>query len=483
MKIQVNLSKIPNPDYPAKDKTGSGGTVETMQVKSQGTHDNPSVSIISSEFPKVPAGLLKEALPNIFQNYFIAHIASFNQVFAAVDVNVKADKGDYQWLKPTYTSYACADTVGGGLANGVFAVLSKTDGSSAAELSQEVDNRILQSLPNSANSALAISPEKALKHIFMPGAVYAIQGSTLDDFEITNDNMWITNNKDVVWGNFELDNGKTLTPTIKKNNFQLGLVDQTVQLKIIDATAKWPDWKGPGEIDVHMNITQHFEFELKQNSTGGYVFVPKPDTNGTSVKEIVTNVTVSKGVEIFEICVGIAVSIIGAVVGGAIGGLFDAGSAVATETAEQGTVTITEDAVNEVSEQAGTEAVENAEREAAEGASESVSNAAKPGYLAKFKNAITANKWKIFGGAMGGILTSPVGMISTFMKLVADGDLDKIPTFDGFAANCIGATTFPGSTGWDLKSAGLNGPMVITGDLKSADSEEALDEQTASAKA
>ncbi len=482
LKIQVNLSTIPNPDYPAKDKTGTGGTVNTMSVNSTGTTTNPAVSIISSSFPNVPAGLLKEALPGIFQNYFCANIAQFNQIFAAVDLNVIADKGDYQWLKPSYTTYACADSVSGKLNDGVFAVLSMTDKDQPTQLSHEVDNRILQSLPDGANSALALSATKVLEHIFLPGAVYTIQGSSTDDFKIDNDNMWITNKNDVTWGNFTLDNGKEITPTIKAGNFQLGLVDQTAQLQIIDATAKWPDWKGPGEIDVHMNITQHFEFELKQNSSGGYVFIPKPDTDGTSVKAITTNVTVSKGVEIFEICLGIAVSIVGAVVGGAIGGLFDAAGSVATESAEQGVITITEDGINDAAEQAGKDAIENAEKDAADSAANSVENAAKPGYATRFKNAISANKWKIFGGAMGGILTSPVGMISTFMELVAKGDLENIPTFNDFASNCIGSTTFPGSTGWDLKSAGLNGPLVITGDLKAADTDkQSVVEETASA--
>lgn len=469
LKIQVNLAAIPNPTYPAKDPTGTGGAVHTLNVVATGTETNPAVSIISSDFPKFTKGLVKAALPRIFQNYFIANIANFNQVFAAVVLNAAADKDDYKWLKPTYTTYACADTVGGQLNEGVFAVLCKTDNDDPKGLSQQVDNRILQSLPAGANSALALSAQKVLQHIFMPGAVLTIQGSKLEDFEIDNDNLWITNKHDVVWGNFTLDSGKIITPTIAAKKFQLGLVGQTVQLQIIDAVAQWPDWEGPGEIDLHMNLTQHFEFQLKQKTNGEYVFVPKPDTEGTSVKAITTDVTVSKCVTIFEVCLGIAVSIIGAILGGAIGGLFDAGAAVAAKSSEEAVITITEDAINDVAEEAGDEAVQAAEKEAADSASEALEAADDPGFATRFKNAITANKWKLFGGAMGGILTAPVGMISEFMTLVADGDLEKIPSFNDFAGVCTGATSFPGATGWDLKSAGLNGPLVITGDLKTAD--------------
>jgi F0F1-type ATP synthase membrane subunit c/vacuolar-type H+-ATPase subunit K len=372
-------------------------------------------------------------------------------------------------LKPSYTTYACADTVSGQLDQGVFAILSKTENDDHKGLSQQVDNRILQSLPEGANSALAISAVKTLKHVFMQGAVATIHGSKLEDFEVDNDNLWIYNKKDVTWGNFTLEGGQVLSPVIKAKNFQLGLVGQTIQMQIIDATAKWPDWKGPGEIDLHMNITQHFEFELKQKTNGDYVLVPKSEKDHTSVKEIVTSVAVSKGVTIFEICLGIGLAIIGAVVGGAIGGAFDATTIAVAESGEQAVITITEETIEEATAEVSEEVLQQAEKDAALVAEDSLKAVDDPGFFSKFKSAITANKWKLFGGAVGGFVTFPTGMVADFMTLIAEGKLEDIPPFNEFAATCTGATTFPGSTGWDLKSAGLNGPLVISGDLKSAD--------------
>lgn len=217
LKIQVNLAAVSNPGYPAKDVTGSGGTISTFSVNANGSKTSPAVAIINSDFPKVDTGLLKEALAAIFKNYFNAHIHQFTEVFAAVNVNVVANKVNDQWLKPTYTTYACADT---GSGQGVFAVLSKTDKDDANGLTQQVDNRILQTLASGANVALALSPEKVLEHMFLPGAVFALQGSKAEDFEIDNDNLWITNKNDVSWGNFVLNGGQVIAPTIKAGNFQ-----------------------------------------------------------------------------------------------------------------------------------------------------------------------------------------------------------------------------------------------------------------------
>jgi hypothetical protein len=409
-------------------------------------------------------------LPVIFQKYFIENIAQFNHVFAAVDLNVIAAKGDYQWLKPSYSTYACADQAGSQTDQGVFAVLSKTDKDDPQGLSQQVDHRIFQSMPAGANSALAISAEKVLKHVFMQGAVNTIPGSKAEDFEINNDNLWIVNKNDVTWGNFTLENGQILTPVIKAHNFQLGLVGQTLQLQIINATAKWLGWKGPGEIALHMNITQNFDFQLKQKGNGEYVLVPKSEKDGPSVKEITSTVTVSEGVTIFEVCVGIGLSFIGSILGGGLDELFNKTESIVVQTLLEGTIKLTEEAIRQLIEHMGEEAVEEAEIAAAESAANAMINGSHTEFTTEFNHAIAANKWKIFGGAMQGLLAVPSELIPDLVKLVAEGEVEKVPSFNNFADNSSGAATFPGSTGWDLKGAGLNGPFTITGNLKSAGS-------------
>jgi hypothetical protein len=485
--IQLRLDKLPDPSYPAPDKTGKGGEVYILKVTSSGTVDNPAVSVISSDFPTIPKGLLKKALPQMFQEYLNDTISEFNHVFAAVNLNVIADKGDYQWIKPTSTAYACAPSHDESLEKSIFAVLCTTDDKPSGLLQNGVDARLLENLTKGANSAFAINSTKVLQHIFMPGVVYNIQGSSADDFYITNDDHWIVNKNELVWGNFKLDNDNTIQPKIAAGNFQMGIEGNQAVIKIVNATCPWTGWHGPGEIDLHLNLTQYFELELKK-SDKGWVLIPKPDhtkQDGTVVSNgstsIVCNVTVSSGVQVFEICTGIAASIVGSVLGAVIGAAFDAAGLVATKSATEGVVTLTEAEITRAIAITSEDEIIAAERVAIRSAAVAVENAEEKTFAQSFKSAISANKWKVFAGILGSVMGAQIGLISKYMQMAAKGDLSKIPTFDNFAANCVGATTFPGNTGWDLKNAGLNGPLIIEGDLKSADGDE-VDQGTKASK-
>lgn len=236
-------------------------------------------------------------------------------------------------------------------------------------------------------------------------------------------------------------------------------------MQIIDAVAQWPDWKGPGEIDIHMNIVQNFEFLLKQKTNGEYVLVPKLESEDPSVQSITTTVTVSKGVTIFEVCLGLALSIFSSVLDG-VGEVFDAASTVAVESAESAVITITKEVIKGIAEEIGKLAVMEIEESAAESASDAVENSDESGFETKFANAITAHKWKIYGGVLGAALSVPADKIPEYIKLVAAGNLDAVPSFNAFADSSSGPIKFPGSTGLDLKTFSLNGPLIITGNLK-----------------
>ncbi|RMH30826.1 MAG: hypothetical protein D6690_18010 [Nitrospirae bacterium] len=458
--IQVRLEKLPDPSMKVSDPTGSGGEPHKLVVKTQGSHVNPPVTIVSIDFEGV-TGLWPYVLPGLFLNWFNQHLEEFNHVFAVLILNEKADKGDYQWLKPTALSYAVADASDNSMKKSVFGVLCKTDNAPIGSLSHQIDNRILEDIPSDANSAFAISPEKVLKHIFLPGAVATIQGAHASDFSITNDYLWIVNNRNLHWGNFKLEGGEKVQPIIKLQNFKMGLQDQYVVLEISGAQFPWPKWHGPGEILVTMNLTQNFAFGLQPTSKG-WVFVPQ---KGFGTKSLTASVTSTKSVEIFEICTGIAASIAGAILGAVIGEALQSFMQIAAKSATEGTIVATEEAIAQAEEQAGQQALREAEQEAAQAAAEAAENAANPGFWQTFRSGLSANKWKLYGGILGTIAGAQIGMISQYIKLAAEGDLDNIPTFNHFATNCIGATTWPQTSGWNLKSAGLNGPLIIGGEL------------------
>jgi hypothetical protein len=459
--IEVKLEKLPDPSIEVKDPTGKGGISNKLIVKTLGTEEEPAVSIVSWKFDNAK-GMWALVISGLFEAWFLAHLDEFNHVFSVVALNVKADVDDYAWLKPTELSYACADAIQDPMNKSVFAVLCKTENDPIGSLAHQVDARILDGLPADANSSFALGPEKVLKHIFLPGAVAVIQGSTIKDFNITDDQLWLVNNKDLTWGNFELDDGKKVSPVINQGDFLMGIEGSFVKIEITNAHFKWPSWHGPGDINVSMNLTQHFEFELKQ-VTKGWVFIPK---EGVGTKHMTANVTTTKGVDIFELCMGIAASIIGAILGSALAGCIEAGSCVAVEAVDQGVIEIEESAIEEAAAEAGEEAVAEAEQAAATAAVDAVENAGNPGYWARFTSAMCANKWKLLGGAIGTIIGAQAGLISQYIKLAAEGDLEKLPTFDKFALNCISTTTFPNTNTWTLKAAELRGPLVIYGKLE-----------------
>lgn len=477
--IQVKLSQIPDPGYPSKSSPGKDGTANLFKVKASSTKEDPAVSVVGSDFPKVTGkeySLLKSALPNIFQEYFIKNIADFNHVFAVVDLNLKADTRDYQWLMPTSTSYACAPARDKTLKNSVFAILCTTDDAPTGLLEQGVDARLLENLAAGTNSRFLINSFKVLQHILLPGAVLNIQGSSADDFDIINDNNWIATNKDLTWGNFELEGGNKISPVIKAGNFKMGIEDNFIVIQIIDAQADWTGWHGPGEIILHLNMTQYVELELKKTAKG-WVLMPKPlfEKVGDKVikhgeMNIACNVTTSEGVQIFEICVGIAAAIIGSIVGSVLGAAFDAaGTVVVKDTTQAAIKVVADDVIPALLREVEGDFIKFGEDTALLAATDAVENAGTKTFSQTFKTAISSAKWKLFGGLLGTALGSQIGFITTYMKLAANGQFDDIPTFNNFAASCIGATTFPGTSDWELKDAGLRSSLALTGDLKIAD--------------
>ncbi|MFN8343942.1 MAG: TULIP family P47-like protein [Spirosomataceae bacterium] len=469
--IQVKLSQIPDPGITNTSSPGTGGTPNKFVLNTQGTIVDPSVSIIDSSFPHV-TGVVKAALPQIFQEYFINNIAAFNHVFAVVDLNIMADTKDYQWLMPTSTSYACAPAQDGSLDKSVFGVLCTTDNASSGLLQQGIDARFLQNMPSGSNSRFAISPYNVLKHILLQGAVLNVKNSTADDFRIQNDKNWIANNKDLTWGNFEIEDGKFITPLLKEGNFQLGVENNFVVIKIIDANCNWTGWHGPGDITLHMNMTQYIELGLK-TTKNGWILVPKPffeKVDGKTIAHgstsISTTVTSSEGVQIFEICTGIAAAIAASILGAVLGAAFDAASTVTVKSATQGVIEFEMDELTPLISKSSNTDLQLLEEDAIITASDTIANAGNKTFGQAFKAAMAAQKYQLFGGILGSLLGAQIGLIATYMKLAADDDFDSIPTFNKFAAACIGSTTFPGNTGWNLLDANLNGPLLLTGELK-----------------
>lgn len=103
MKLQVKLDYFPQPkpvadngDYELKVKTDSA------------SQEDPIVAIVSftptSKLPFIIKAVLQEILLNWFN--LPENLARFNTLFSTVTINNIGKNEDFEWLQPTYMSYA-----------------------------------------------------------------------------------------------------------------------------------------------------------------------------------------------------------------------------------------------------------------------------------------------------------------------------------------------------------------------------------------
>lgn len=450
--IQVNLKDVAATD-PVNDPTSkpNTGTSRALVVNTGPVGNDPAVSIISSSYPNVSSVLLRDLLDSIFKNYFNANISQFNNVFAVMDLNAVADKDGFQWLKPHRFSYAVATAEDGSLENSVFGLLAMIDNNEISPtMQQAVDVNALQNLATGANSAFVISETLVAQKMLFNGALSTIQGSSAADFGFSEDGLSVVNVNDVTWGNFQTSNG-IISPTISKNNFTLRADDTSVLLEIIDAQYE----NSPG-VTVHMNITQRFTYNTVKAQNGNYVFIP--DTSDLGNAQVSTTVSLSKGLQITQIVMGVVA---------AVAGLLCAASAVASCMAGAADVAVNAGANAAAvgmdgaaaAEQAGAAAVEE---ENAAGAVAADAGAAAPGQAGLVQNCglLASTQFRAATGLIGAIAGITSGSIM-IAKAITEGRYNDIPAFDDFAANCMGASIWPGLTNYTLVDASFRSSLVM----------------------
>lgn len=458
--IQLRLDAVPNPNSPVTDPTGTAGTPTELRVRTEETDLHRPVTVVTSDFPNA-GGLVAEALPGLFQAWFTRELKQFNNLFATVVLNSTADKDDYQWLKPTLTSYACVNAEDGTADNSVFAVLCCTEYPPPPGRQQQVDARLLSNRPAGVNSAFAIDTREFLQNVLIKSAVLCIQGSNESQFDITNDNSWIVNNQTLHWGSFRLANGDVVTPSIGIGDFQLGFQGGRFDLRITDATFDWPAWHQPGHLVVQASMRQSLTPVLKKSGKG-WVLVPDEQT---TTKEFSANMSPDRTAMTYELALSVGIDLLGVVLGSFLGPVFESAATTTVTSTSQAAVRIGEEAIEQTVQNIEEQTVENVDREAGNEAGDAVRNQASPTYLQNWGAALQANKWKLFGGLLGGIVGSQAGLIPTYIELAAEGKIDQLPTIEEFAANCVGATAWPLLPNWEPRSVQLPGAFVLTGAL------------------
>jgi hypothetical protein len=180
----------------------------------------------------------------------------FTYVFAVVNINAIAAKEAFQWLKPTYTSYAYFN--GPTDETSYFGVLNMTSGDSAEGLSNQLPPA---SIPQGCNSALLISSKKFLSNMVLPGMSTAFPRATQSTFRLTGNNTVI----EKVGDDVELDpipvNGVNYTPWMQEFVYQIVGDEMQVYTKVKVSV-------GLG-IDVFIQNTGYYKIKLVQKPNNG----------------------------------------------------------------------------------------------------------------------------------------------------------------------------------------------------------------------
>lgn len=297
MKVQVKLNYFPMPD-PKQPKNGSYDL--KVRTASQGP-DDPVASIVVFNAPSGMSILLKSALQFIIQDWLNKeeNLKKFDTLFSTVVINNIGEKEDYQWLKPTYMSYAYTDL--GSDTSSIFGVLCMTNNRSADDAPHQLP---VVSLKDDYSSVFLINREIFVKYQFLPALPETFPDAVKENFELDADGLNVTARnlklEAVSYGAIDYH------PVLRSLNVTFNET-QINTITIIDTNIS------PG-IDVTTTIVTNQTLSMGHNKDN------EPIMQYTNVGDpIVSNEThVAEGIIITEIIISLIAAVAVVVVGGVV---------------------------------------------------------------------------------------------------------------------------------------------------------------------
>jgi hypothetical protein len=347
---------------------------------------------------------------------------------------LEASQGDFQWLKPSAYSYAANNSIDGKTA--AFGTLALIDGKTDInERQQTIDVGALQIVkPFGANAALIISKTMFVKHILLKAAVNLIKNTTEEDFEISETGLSLSNKKEMVWQDFEGEDG-IWSPLIPKNSFILTL--QSDHINISNA-----HYRPRAGVTVYMSLEQNFKYKVEKNKKGEPIFVPDEKDMGEA--HVYCHVELDKWLNWLSLVTGIITS---------IASVFALGIGVAGAISKGAQATLI-----------GSEATRTA--------SFSFKLLGMPINLEKLapiaidiQNGIARNPTVFNAVKLGVTITAATTGITfgaiTLANAIYKDKYNDVPSFRVFADNLTGAIQWPRVDNMELKSATLADSFVI----------------------
>lgn len=405
------------------------------------------VVVTDSFFSGVASRLLQMLLPMLLTEWFNSNISAFRQVFSVILIGLESQNSDFQWLYPSAYSYAAGSSVDKRAAG--FGVLTLTDGKTdTGHLQQSLDIQALDLVKKfGANLALVVSKSMFVKHILLPAAVSLVKGSSESDFTLSDTGLSLSNNREMVWQDFEDGKGGTFSPTLPEKCFILTLQSDCIHLSIVGAR-----YRPNGMCTVSMSIEQNFRYKVEKNARGEPIFVP--DEKGLGDAQISCSVKFDNWVKVFELTMGIITSIAAVIsLGTAAAGTIAARSA-ATYTARAAAGSATELATF------GLEGIAEASVTSSEAVA--ISGSILRGIAS---NPTIFNAVKIASAITAA--TTGLALGSTMIAGAVYGSkYEDVPSFHDIARRITGSAVWPGIKNTELKSASLADSFVIGLEMK-----------------
>lgn len=241
-------------------------------LKDSVSDDEPAVVIVTIKNDQT-GGIAGAVLPELLSEWFNTNIGELNHVFGSLDLSPSlSTKDNYNWIKPTGTSYAVTDN--GTLDNSVFGVLTMTQGNPAPASHQVSPNAI----PNKdgANAGFLISGTTFMKKMMLGGVRTIFDNEPESSFDITNDGLTVTNNKQLTWGRFKKDD--TIKASVSSSYASQLNTNQLPDQLVADLKGQWiSDGQGNGYYDPGIMVSG-YSAHMTSNGTSWYLASPDDKT-------------------------------------------------------------------------------------------------------------------------------------------------------------------------------------------------------------
>ena len=464
--ITVTIKTVETPSVKLVDPTADKsqpGKVHSLVLEQKAQNHIDAVTV-----DKIDPKKLSQPFKTLIGSWFNTNINLFNPIFHSALLNEKADKGAFQWVKPTLLSYASLTNEGG---NGYFAALCKTDKKNPSwnKLANQIDSSIGDAWPNGVNSIFAISAERFVEKFLLPGAVKMFKGAIADDFDIKGDEMILTNNKMLTFKKFKLDDDTIVTPTIPKGGLTMTVVEDKLQTQFSGMS-----WEHPlliGSDIFTLNFTQNVYLKLGKNKKGEPVLMTTNDYKGMKKKKEVPDIErphISARPDRAAVNADRWIQIIAMAASVLSLGAFSAGKWIVSADEAAQTATNVADWINSADDVLDVAMDgENAVNSVSQTASDSNNLAAAAAFQSPSRAAalIKCVPYLTRFYKVSGIVAAVAGFALAVNKLAIAEDLgfdpDTIPSLNNFTENVLGAEAWPGVTGAELKHVRLAESLLL----------------------